>query len=87
MIGVRAHIWFLSVWQIFVTGVPSRNSWEYFEAKKIIEYTRRGHRYVLETQEDAKFFLRIMVVMFTFVGGIRLFLDKMAAWMAEFRNH
>lgn len=28
-----------------------------------------------------------MVVMFTFVGGIRLFLDKMAAWMAEFRNH
>lgn len=87
MIGMRTHVWFLSIWQIFVGALPSRNSWDYFEAKKIIEYTRRGHRYVIETPEDAKFFIRIMVIMFSFLGGIRLFLEKVSDWMANFRNH
>lgn len=52
-----------------------------------MEYTRRGHRYVIEYSEDAKFFIRIMVVMFTFVGGVRVFLDRVSDWMAQFRNH
>lgn len=87
MLGVRTHVWFLSVWQVFLAGIACKNSWDYFEAKKIVEYTRRGHRYVIEYSEDAKFFIRIMVVMFTFVGGIRVFLDRISDWMAQFRNH
>ena len=86
-IGIRLHVWFLNIWDIFLTGMESY--WQYFkfEDTNIRKLTRRGRRYLIEKREDAKFYIRSMVLALTLNGGVKLFLEKIAGLVRNYRNN
>lgn len=85
--GVRMHVWFMNIWDIFMTGVDSYWRWFKFEDQKIFAMTRKGQKYLIEGREEAKFYLRSMALTLTFGGGIKLFINKVTTLLRQYRNN
>ena len=86
-LGVRMHIWFMNIWDIFMTGIDSYWRWFKFEDQKIFAMTRKGQRYLIEGREEAKFYLRSMALTLTFGGGVKLFINKVTELLRQYRNN
>lgn len=86
-LGVRLHIWFLNVWDIFLNGIDSQWQWFRYENKTTYFLTRKGQRFLIEGREEAKFYIRTMALTLTMVGGAKLFMDKVSLMMKNHRNN
>lgn len=86
-LGVRMHVWFMNIWDIFMTGIDSYWRWFKFEDQKIFAMTRKGQRYLIEGREEAKFYLRSMALTLTFGGGVKLFINKVTEMLRQYRNN
>ena len=86
-LGIRLHIWFLNIWDIFLNGIDSLWKWYRYESKTVYYLTRKGQRYMLADRETAKFYVRTMTLTITMAGGVKLFLDKVSILMKKHRNN
>lgn len=86
-LGVRVHVWFLNIWDIFLNGVDSLWRWYRYESKTMRFLTKKGKRFFIEGRENAKFYIRTMTLTLTMVGGVKLFLDKISVLMRKYRNN
>lgn len=86
-IGIRMHIWFLNIWDIFIGGLDSQWQWFRYENSTIRFLTRRGQRFLIETREQAKYFVRAMALTLTMVGGAKFFMDKVSSMLKFHRNN
>lgn len=86
-LGVRMHVWFLNIWDIFMGGIDSYWQWFKFEDQRINAITKKGFKYLIERREEAKFYLRSMALTLTFSGGVRLYIDKITVLLKQYRNN
>lgn len=86
-LGVRMHVWFLNVWDIFINGLDSQWHWFRYENSTIRFLTRKGQKFLIESRESAKFYVRTMALTLTMVGGAKLFMDNVSLMLAKYRNN
>ena len=86
-LGIRMHIWFLNVWDIFLNGLNSQWHWFRYENSTIRFLTKKGQRFLIENREYAKFYVRTMALTLTLVGGSKLFMDNVSNMLGNYRNN
>jgi hypothetical protein len=79
-LGMRLHIWFLNVWDIFIAGIESYWQWFRYEDSTTFFLTRKGQRVMLERREEAKFYIRTMALTLTFSGELNYLWTKYRIW-------
>jgi len=84
---VRVHIWFLNIWDVFLSGVDALWRWFRYENKTTYFLTKKGQRFLIEDRENAKFYVRTMTLTLTMVGGVKLFMDNVSLLMKKYRNN
>jgi len=84
---VRVHIWFLNIWDVFLSGVDALWRWFRYEDKTTYFLTKKGQRFLIEDRENAKFYVRTMTLTLTMVGGVKLFMDNISLMMKKHRNN
>jgi len=86
-LGIRMHIWFLNIWDLFINGINSQWHWFRYENSTVRFLMKKGKQFLIEDRESAKFYVRTMALTITMVGGAKLFMDNVSIMLSNYRNN